>query len=79
MFFNETQRHEDTKVFNDNPNLNPNRTPSLNREGWGGSFLSGRAGVGLLLWVSFLTLHRKVLANKILTTIVKPFKTSNKS
>ena len=43
--FNGTQRHEDTKVFNDNPNLNPNRTPSLNREGWGGS----PVGVGLLL------------------------------
>ena len=34
---------EDTKTFNDNPNLNPHRTPSLNREGWGGS----PVGVGL--------------------------------
>ena len=28
MFFNETQRHEDTKMFNDNHNDNPN--PNLN-------------------------------------------------
>ena len=31
----------------------PKTAPSLSREGWGGSFLSGRVGVGLLLGASF--------------------------
>ena len=37
-------KHKDTKVFNDNPNLNPNRTPSLNREGGVGLFFQGGMG-----------------------------------
>ena len=59
---------EDTKTFNDNHYLNPHRTPSLNREGWGGSLV----GVGLQFG-SPVTLHRTPLSSRKLHWFVKCF------
>ena len=57
---------EDTKTFNDNHYLNPHRTPSLNREGWGGSPVGLGRG-------RFPTLHRNPLLSRKLHWFVKCF------
>ena len=57
---------EDTKTFNDNHYLNPHRTPSLNREGWGGSPVGLGRGC-------FQTLHRTPLSSRKLHWFAKCF------